>query len=297
MKKATCIILMITLCLNLSFPVFATQAISDETSITVSDTVRIDVKTFSSPAGSTRSATSSNTNFEIRQYNDDELMQIVTGSFGGAHLIVTEYENNEIVSQETILVSSRVNHHSTLFTWTESIGQPYSIAAASSLGYMICNYSEVLDEGVIFHVYSELTDTRTDDYVVNGYVGDTISVLAASLGAYLGSFIPATSLIALVEIVAVGKGVEIVGGAIADLLTIEVEVIESYYDLYARNLSLGTYSDSFEGVARRVTEAGDYYDEWYYEGFTPYNWESESLGYVFWYQFYDYSFPGIERYV
>ena len=158
---------------------------------------------------------------------------------------------------------------------------------------MVCEYSEVLDEIVTFHVYSELINSHEEIYMVNGFAGDSVNILASALASAFGAWVSFAITSNIIVAIVIGVGGTIIGGAISNAISEPVNVEASSYSLSAYNTSLAEYCDGIVGTARHVTTDGDYYDEWFYEGFTPYNWEDEDLGYYFWYQFYDYSFPGI----
>ena len=292
MKRTICIVLTLILCFSISAPAFAARQSDTITeSIVLSDTTRMEMtKHRNISTVSTTARPSDPQAFEVTLYENNEIVRKINGAYGQDELVVEHNQNGEIISTETLLVSSRI----TRIESTSIVPENLSVARASKLlGYMTCAYSEPLDEKVQFRVHGELVRTNDEAYQLKTKAGDTVDVVATVISVLLGDWLSIKAAASLAMQIAAAAGILVVDNIIKGALVETLAVEANYYSLWAYNLTLKDYCDGVEGVSRRVTTKGKYYDEVFYEGYTFDNWKEEGLAYYFWYQFYDYSFPGL----
>ena len=115
MRKFLAIVLTLAMVTSLMTPAMAAELESNDQSSTMSfatsSTGRMEI-TYSGEEKQTNanevSDKENSYSFEIKQFEGNEIVQTVTGSYGGDRIIVTDYKDGEVVKTESIMVSDRV---------------------------------------------------------------------------------------------------------------------------------------------------------------------------------------------
>lgn len=286
-------------------PAFAaTVEIKSTETFATSDTGYIEITSWTESVqrGSAQIAAASNEityNFEIKQYELNELTQKVTSDLNNGKLIVTNYTDGIPVSTEFIYIADRVKRTkisadtevaSTTAT-TTSVG-----TAIGHISYKTTSYGT----NERLRVHSKFNRSDTESYTINGRATDTIAII---IGLLVGAF--TTWLTKKEDIsyqiavgIITGLGGSVAGGAIGITFSEDVAVTASYYTLTGYDISTGRYTQGFEGISRYVvTQSSSYYRQYFYDGYTPNNWKDSGFAYMLWSQLFagDY-YPGVSSY-
>ncbi|MCH5261132.1 MAG: hypothetical protein J1F18_15400 [Lachnospiraceae bacterium] len=288
-KKFVSILLCIAMSVSIAAPAMAANIEASDhnqnesVSFLTSSTGRMDI-TYNPPNDSNSTFDNNQNMFEIKQYENDELIQTVIGSPGGDKLIVQNYEEGEIRNEEIILVADRVIVHKTTSEPILNVSA-YTASYGSLLGTIVYNkvIGGTIEEQI--KVYSKLTDQDTESYTINGKKTDTLAIIAGLIASVLSVFVPAATIGRQIAIAIIsGLGGSVVGGAIGIAFSEDVAVNSKYYTLTGYHAITNRYSSGYDGVARQVcTKNSDYYNKWFYDGFTPYNWkDGDDLAILLW---------------
>lgn len=229
--------------------------------------------------------------FEIKQFEKDILTQTVEGKFGGDELIVTNYQDGEITGSEIVQVSDIITK--------DDVVEPKNIKSANTtLGYITYYKSMITEKEERIRVYSNNTDTDFESYTIRGKETDTLAIIVGAIASVISVFVPAANVprqIAVAIISALGGSVA--GEEIGIAFSEPVAVKSFYYELTGYNPANGRYSLSYDGIERQVlTKNSDYYNEWFYEDYTPHTWKDEELATSFWNDIFLVSCPGVKSY-
>lgn len=307
MKKFLSIFLVLSMMLSLCTPALAVDVDkeqndgSDIFSIATSSSGRIEVIYNNSEetdnVNTARIIEESKNDFEIRQYENEKLIQTVQGRAGGDRIIVTNYENGEITNSETVLVADRIEvqdaQNATAASTRATAGY------GSQIGTITFNQSVSGVQEEVMRVYSKVTKTDRESYTINGKATDTLAVIAGLIFSVIGVFLPAQKLATQIAIAIVtGIGGSVAGGAIGKAFSEDVSVDATHYTMTGYHVATARYSSGYTGTANHVqTEDSDYYNEWFYEGFTPQNWkEDDNLAVCLWDEMISGIWPGVKRY-
>lgn len=168
MKKFISIILCISIALSVTTPAFAVEKESDYTmSFATSDSGWMEISF--EPKNTTGITPERNAAedayygyiFEIKQFENGSLIQNVSGESGGSQLVVTYYQDETAIRQETIKVSDRVVKKEAV-----RIVPLARASVGTSVGYITYNpsiYSGVIEK---LRVYSLLDYTDNEAYTV-----------------------------------------------------------------------------------------------------------------------------------
>lgn len=282
-KKLICLVLSLALFVALCIPALAADnSISSSSpnfaSFRTSNTGRMEIEII--PQDSTKIADNETSSFTITQYENEEIVQTVSGKPNGSTLIVTDYQNGIATKESVINVSDRIIKSQTASSDVAlnraSVGTP--------IGYISYNKDMVTGENLRIRVYSLLTKHDVESYTINGKKSDTLAVITGLVGNIVAVFIPDLATWKEIAIAIVSTfGGSILGDAIDVIFSEQVAVDASYYELTGYDYTLDRYTRSQGGVARRVlTKNSNAYDKWFYDWFTPRNWKDNTLAYWFW---------------
>lgn len=302
LQKFVSVLLCISMSISLAIPAMAACTnTSDQdkyVSFQTSNTGRMEI--IYDTANKSKSVFNSNQNaFEINQYENDELIQTVIGCPGGDKLLVQNYEAGELRSEEIILIADRVSTHKTASDL--ALNRRTSKASYGSLlGTIIYNKAVAGTVEEQIKVYSNLTSQDTESYTINGKASDTLAVVVGIIASVVSVFIPVATVprqIAVAIISALGGSVA--GGVIGIAFSEDVAVNSEYYTLTGYHARTNRYSSGYDGVARQVcTKNSSYYNEWFYEGYTPYNWkDGDNLAIALWNSMIGTMWPYVKQYV
>lgn len=307
MKKLLSIFLVLSMMLSLCTPALAVDVDkeqnegSDIYSISTSSSGRIEViytnRDEKDKADTARIIEESKDDFEIRQYENEKLIQTVRGRAGGDRIIVTNYENGEITNSDTILVAERIEVQD---AQNETVASTRAAAGYGSLiGTITFNQSVSGVQEEVMRVYSKTTKTDREAYTINGKATDTLSVIAGLIFSVIGVFLPAQKIATQIAIAIVtGIGGSVAGGAIGKVFSEDVSVDATHYTMTGYHVATARYSYAYTGTANHVqTKNSAYYNKWFYEGFTPQNWkENDNLAVCLWEEMISGIWPGVKRY-
>lgn len=297
-RRAVSVLLCMVLIFVLAAPAFATQVeTGNVVSFKTSETGRMEIYTREQD-GEQRLQDSSNVitgTFEIRQYEDEKLVQVITGDYGGAELLVTNYLNGRVAGVEVIDLSERiVKRVGQLVTSKELTRADYG----SAIGHITFKAVAGSETRAWVQVLSKLTYTDEESYTIHGTAADTLAVIVGIIASIVSVFIPTATIwreIAIAIIAAFGGSVA--GGAIGIAFSEDVAVDAYYYTLTGYEALYNRYTPGTSGVARLVkTKRSNSYNEWFYENYTPANWRDVVLAMYFWMYLYQDDFPGVYSY-
>ena len=298
MKMKKFISLILVLAMALSVCVLPAQAVNiSETaendymsSFATSDTGRMDISYTVSAPSSFATSTMREIHFSIKQYEGNELVQTVDGEAGGSQLLVTDYQNGAVVQRRIVPVSDIIEPiYGTDLNAQDA--EASSVAASSvgtRIGYITFNPVTYESSGRRISVYRSLDDSDVTGYVIHGKAIDTLSVIVGAIASVISVFIPQESVAEQIAIAIISAlGGSVAGGAIG--ITFSENVAIRYYDYTITGCDSATtgydrYTYGYTGREMHVlTEHSDYYDEWFYEGYTPHTWKNDNLlPYFFW---------------
>lgn len=294
----------------------------------VSDTLRLEMRVSAQPSGQAAanaqgvqsSDMGSGRPFEIKQLENGEVVQIVSGTVGGEYLTITNYEGGQVASVEKLRVSDRVKKANGDVAPETGVGSVNAGAVGDDgiLGFgpgpnqdhlegdgtlplatVTYNTSTQVTDVRRVEVYSTLKNTDYEVYTVNGAASDTLSIVVGALFSVISVFLPAQTVVQQIVIAIVtALGGSIAGGAIGVAISEDVAVKACYYDMWGYFPDNHAYSPVYDGVSKHVlTKDSSYYDEWFYEGYTPENWrDMDSLAETIWmHTFYEW-YPGVRSY-
>lgn len=164
-KKFVSILLCIAMSVSIAAPAMAAnkEALdhnqNESVSFLTSSTGRMDI-TYN-PLNNSKNT------FEIKQYENDELIQTVIGSPGGDKLIVQNYEEGEIRNEEIILVADRVTVHKTTSEPILNV-KANAVSYGSLLGTIVYNKAIAGISEEQIKVYSKLRKQDMESYTING---------------------------------------------------------------------------------------------------------------------------------
>ncbi len=252
--------------------------------------------------------------FELRQIENGGLVQIVCGTVGGETLTVTNFEDGYVTSVETIKVSDRIvkttpDESISLGREQPTMGNmPLSIRPGPDyedfggdgsfpFAHITYNTSTTVSEARKVDIYSIFVKEDEESYTINGVATDTLSVIAGLFASVATVFFEITSLPGKIAVAIVSAlGGSVAGGAIGIYFSEDVAVKALYYKMYGR--FSGTSSYELSGIAKQVvTKSSSYYDEWFFDGYTPYNWQDgDELAFLLWSDLFYESYPGVKNY-
>lgn len=302
-KKLVSILLCLAMSISIVSPVMAaTPEVSDynqkeSVSFSTSSTGRMDI-IYKPEKNTTRTSDNNQNTFQIKQYENDELIQTVIGSPGGDKLIVQNYEKGEICNEEIILVADRIIAQK---NETKPVMNVSATAASygSLLGTIVYNkvVGGTIEEQI--KVYSKLTNQDTESYTVNGKASDTLAIITGAILSALSVFLPAASIARQIAIAIIsGVGGSVAGGAIGKAFREEVAVYARHYRLTGYHVATGRYSAGYNGISRHVlTSNSNYYNQWFYEGYTPNTWkQGDNLAITLWNSMIGLPWPYVKAY-
>lgn len=301
MRRILSVLLCVALCVS-SIPYASAVQTNHSTTeiIETSETSYMEITSFSN-SGTLYSRVDTDTpsSFEIKQFSDGELIQIVSGEYGSTELKVIDYKNGKIINSRDMYIGDRVvKGDATANTNQSFTNTSTAVRSTTVLGYI--TYKPTIDLNTVnrIRVYSTLTKSDTESYTINGKKSDTIAVIAGIilsvvLAPFAGASVAGTIAVAIVG----GLGGKVVGDAIGIAFSQPVAVYAYYYTLYGCDYRTNRYTLDYPGVARRVATVGsNFYDDWFYENFTPYNWRDNALAYWFWCDLFGEEYPLVESY-
>ena len=177
---------------------------------------------------------------------------------------------------------------------------PYNARAGRTiLGYI--TYKPTVETGITnrIRVYSEQTGHDRRSYVINGHATDTVGFIASLVISLLSAIFVPTATVARAIAVAIITGVggsitaEVIGVAFSEPVS-----VDAYdYTLTGYDYATGRYTLDYDGTANQVkTVNSNYYNEWFYDGFTPDNWRHNTLAYWFWCDLFSETYPQVKSY-
>ena len=307
MKKFLSLILSLVMILSLTVSASASASESQRTeTFEASATSRLEItyttenpssslNFFASPSGRTTKET-----FVVKQFENDTLFQTVAGEMGGEEIIVTNYDGDNIVSTEVILVADIVTKNNATRTVTENTAvSPRSTSNYGfQVGYITYNITPNAQIAGRISVFSKPTYTDNESYTVRGKASDTLGIIVAALTSAVGNIL--AEIIPLYDLVAAIVS-EFGGNLAAEIgiaFTEDVAVVANHYTMTGYDYTANRYSNGHDGAARRVTtQSSEYYNEWFYDDFTPHAWKNNrTAAYLFWYDLYGYTCPGVLSY-
>lgn len=234
--------------------------------------------------------------FVVEQFENNELIQKVEGNPGGSELFVTNYNAGEVVSTEIVKVSDYIVRENN--TEEDSIQLEERASVGSQLGYITYNPTTNSTKSERIRVYSKQTDSDTDSFTIKAKEADTLAVVVGAVASVLSVFVAGATIARQIVVAIVsGLGGSVAGGAIGVVVSEPVATQSYYYTLTGYDYSTDRYTLGCDGVARRVlTKKSKYYDEWFYEDFTPYNWKNNTLAYWFWCDLFGDPYPKVKSY-
>lgn len=296
----------------------------------VSDTVQLEMRFSTQPgaqaAENVQSAQSADTDsgspFEIKQIENGEVVQIVSGTVGGEYLTVTNYKDGLVTSVESIRVADRVKKTDGDTVQETGVG---SVNAGATGGNGILGFGPGHNEddfggdgstplGTITYnaqgntsstgayveeqvlVYSELTNEEDGTYTIFAGVNDTEAIIVGILLDVAGSLIGGVDLCRILATAILSYVKHVAVGIATGQYDVELTVRVYSYTMRAFPTS-SSNSSVYYGVERHVTMPGPHYDEWYYEGYTPGNWTGgDDMALDLWKDFFNAPYPGVKSY-
>ena len=299
MKKTIGLLMSFIVFFTFSIPTFAASngqspidIQQDQTIVHLSEDSYMEI--VSSLNGDTHTQNNDKT-FLIREYQYNELIHTVQGSFGGEKLICIDYKNGQEVNREIINVADRVT------VSKSNLERPVLKASYGSVLEHIIYNKDIGNNtpGEDITVYSKITNRDSEAYTINGAVTDTISNIAGLILSVLSAAIPTTSVATTIAIAIVSYfGGNVAGGQIGVAFTEDVSVDATYYTLTGYHASSKYYTPGYKGVKRLVkTKKSNAYNKWFYEGYTPSNWKKgDDLASVLWSAVFGRPFPYVYAY-
>lgn len=223
--------------------------------------------------------------FEIKEYHEGKLAQVVTGELDGDTLTVTNYQNNEATNVNVIQIAERITADHIEYTDEEISNSAISSNNVGSvIGYITFNpvYYESTSRRI--SIYSNLDYIDNESYTINGAAQDTLAVITGLLFSALGTFLSqGLSFFAQMAISLVSSwGGSVTGNAIGIAFTESVGAWAYHYTLTGCDYTTNRYTYGYEGVSYLVaTKHSDHYNEWFYEGYNPETWKSNHLFHSF----------------
>lgn len=237
----------------------------------------------------------------VTQYEGTQIAQTVAVYLEADSLLVTNYKNGEVTSQETIRISDRVTKTTSYVEVAPVVPTNDTRSIGSRIGSITYATSIYDTTSRFVSVYSKYNYTDTESHTINALATDTLAVVSGIILGIIGVFVAealsagTATQIAIAVITSAGGSAA--GGAIGVALSEEVAVQASYYTLTGYEPSTGRYTRSYNGVARQViTQGSNSYREWFYENFTPRNWKDRDFAYWLWCDLSNNSFPGVSSY-
>lgn len=235
--------------------------------------------------------------FTVSQYYNGKLFQTVSGTVSGDRLLVTNYDNGIPTGKEIIYIADRVQQCDSVSV--ESFSQHNTRAGQTQLGHI--TYKPTVETGTThrIRVYSEKTASDMRSRIINGKATDTVSIIVGIIISVLAAiFFPVETIAGtLASCIITGVGGSLVGKAIGVAFSEPVAVYAHDYTLTGYDYSTGRYTLGYDGTANQVkTVNGNYYNEWFYDGFTPDNWKHNSLAYWFWCDLFSETYPQVKSY-
>lgn len=237
------------------------------------------------------------TNFEIKQFNNGQLVRKVTQSEDGRFLVEAEYENDVIVGERIIEIADRVE-----VLPSQSSSEIYSENKSSEylIGYIFFNPLIGETKGECLRAYCDPYLVDDESYKINGKASDTLATIAGIIaGCIIGYQFPAKDLCEYIAAAIIGWfGGSLAADTIGVFFSETVSVESHYYDMRCYKLSAGTYSNTYGGISRQVqTKQSQYYSQWFHEGATPSTWKNgDMLAIWCWYDMYAEYCPGVDYY-
>ena len=237
--------------------------------------------------------------FTIKQFYNNALLQEVHGYTGGEYLTVIDYQNGEVVNTELIRVADRITPVETDNTVAQSTTTANSVG--SVIGYITFNPMHYETTSRRICVFSNMDYHDNESYTIHASVSDTIATLAGLMVSALATILSDGQNICIQVITSIvsSLGGSVAGGAIGVKFSEPVSVDAYHYTLTGYDYSTGRYTEGYTGVARHVnTTRSKYYNEWFYDAYTPQAWKSSNLLHsYFWSNLWplDY-FPGVKNF-
>lgn len=260
--------------------------------------------------------------FEIKQIENGEVVQIVSGTEGGECLTVTNYNNGIVTGVESIRIADRVKKTGgdAASDKGDDLGNTGPTGSIGIMGFGPGVNDHKLDGngsnplGTITYnkqgntsstgdyveeqvtVYSELTSEADETRTIFGGINDTESIIEGIIiGAFFDIVLQA-SLVDLAANVILSFVKDVAVGTITGKYDVELTVRAYRYTMTAYLAGSSDYS-VFYGEAQRVTVPGPHYDQWFYEGYTPDNWKfGDDMALDLWKTFFNAPFPGVKSY-
>ena len=215
--------------------------------------------------------------FVITQYENNRIIQTVTGEIGGSQLVVTNFKDSIIVNRYTINVAERISKTSPQIS-------TFSAPAGNVLGYITYKKDSVTGEEMKIRVSSVRTKNDTESYVINGKKTDTLSTISALLLSFLTFLVSKKDIVTQIAVAIITFfGGEVTGAMIGVAFSEPVAVNAYYYELTGYDASYDRCTQKYSGISRHVlTKSSSAYNDWIIEGCTHQNWQDSSLAYWFW---------------
>lgn len=278
----------------LSAPAFATGTDAvDTATINLSNEVSLEVSLIYGDL-----ERSDNIPFEIKQFNNGQLVEKVVRSEDGEYLMCTQYQNGNIEKEYTVKIADRVQK---LPSKISSVPYSESRAAEYIIGYITFNPLVGQSTSERLRVYCTPLAITHDPYTVNALATDTFAMLSGIIAGILTSYyFPAAQLTdIIVSSIVSAFGGTVVGNVIGVAISETVSVESHHYEMRSYKLSAGTYSNTYHGVSRQVTtEYSKYYSQWFYTTPTPETWNAADNTFAIWcwYDLYGEYCPGVKSY-
>jgi len=204
---------------------------------------------------------------------------------------VKDYLADGSVKSDIIKVADRVSK-------TASTARAMTLASYYAAGDITYKRLYQTDPQERAQVQYEMYYSDNEAYTINGQAADTLAVIVGIVASIISVFIPAAAVWKQIAIAVVSAwGGSIAGGAIGVFFSEDVAVNAYYYHMRGYDYNYPRYSQVYSGIARKVTtQSSGAYNEWFYDGFTPYNWRDNTLAYWIWTDLWPTQYPGVEYY-
>lgn len=297
-RKIICAVLCMALLFTMIVPSYATTNNVSMTSFQLSSNSSLKIEyhyTVNNLSAKQNASAPKLESFTVSQYYNGDLIQTVLGTPGGDKIFVTNYEKNGIVTGvETILTADRVE-----FCDPVNVESSNAKASQTTLGYITYKPTAETGQTNRIRVYSEQTGHDRRSYVINGKATDTVAIITNLIISVLAAiFIPPLAVAKEIAVaIIMGVGGSIVAETIGVAFSESVSVDAYDYTLTGYDYTTARYTLGYDGTANQVkTVNSNYYNKWFYDGFTPANWKHNTLAYWFWCDLFAEAYPQVKSY-